>query len=57
MRRDKYHENYFLYIDGALNLDKYFDKLSNLDIQGIDIEKIKEITESLIKKYFNKVNV
>jgi len=46
VRRDKYHENYFLYIDGALNLDKYFDKLSNLDIQGIDIEKIKEITET-----------
>lgn len=46
MRRDKYHENYFLDIDGALNLDKYFDKLSNLDIQGIDIEKIKAITET-----------
>lgn len=46
MRRDKYHESYFLDIDGALNLDKYFDKLSNLDIQGIAIEKIKAITET-----------
>lgn len=46
MRGDKYYESYFLDIDGALNLDKYFDKLSNLDIQRIAIEKIKAITET-----------
>ena len=35
----------FLDIDGVLNSDEYFDKIKNLDIQGIeqeiDIEKIK----------------
>lgn len=43
----------FLDIDGVLNSDEYFDKISNLDIQGIeqeiDIEKIK-----LLKKAINE---
>ena len=43
----------FLDIDGVLNSDEYFDKIRNLDIQGIeqevDIEKIK-----LLKKAINE---
>ena len=43
----------FLDIDGVLNSDEYFDKIKNLDIQGIeqeiDIEKIK-----LLKKAINE---
>ena len=43
----------FLDIDGVLNSDEYFDKVSNLNIQGIeqeiDIEKIK-----LLKKAINE---
>ena len=43
----------FLDVDGVLNSDEYFDKIRNLDIQGIerevDIEKIK-----LLKKAIDK---
>ena len=43
----------FLDIDGVLNSDEYFEKIRNLDIQGIeqevDIEKIK-----LLKKAINE---
>ena len=43
----------FLDVDGVLNSDEYFDKIRNLDIQGIerevDIEKIK-----LLKKGIDK---
>lgn len=41
----------FLDIDGVLNSDEYFDKISNLDIQGIekeiDIEKVKLLKEAI----------
>lgn len=41
----------FLDIDGVLNSDEYFDKISNLDIQGIeqeiDIEKVKLLREAI----------
>lgn len=43
----------FLDIDGVLNSDEYFDKIKNLNIQGIesevDVEKIK-----LLKKAINE---
>lgn len=41
----------FLDIDGVLNSDKYFDKIKNLEIQGIqseiDIEKIKLLKKAI----------
>ena len=41
----------FLDVDGVLNSDEYFDKIRNLDIQGIqreiDIEKIKLLKKAI----------
>ena len=43
----------FLDVDGVLNSDEYFDKIRNLDIQGIerevDIEKIKLLKKAIYK--------
>ena len=41
----------FLDVDGVLNSDEYFDKIKNLDIQGIerdiDVEKIKLLKKAI----------